>query len=230
MDTAPKQSAPLDEAAGLAAKEPTTDARTAGTATPPSSTRLSPDRRRYHRVDIRLLGRFMRADRREYPCQILNMSPGDAALLAPVDAEIGERLVVYIDHIGRIEGDVARGFEGGFAVSIQASRYKREKLASQLTWLINRDKLDLAEDRRFERLVPKNPFTKLALADGTEQNCRVLDVSLSGASVAIDPKPPIGAEATLGLMRSRVVRHHDHGIGIQFLDVQDLAAIKRHFG
>lgn len=192
--------------------------------------RLSLDRRRYHRVNIRLFGRFMREDRREYPCQIVNMSPGDAAMLAPVTGEIGERLVVYVDHIGRIEGVLARVFEGGFAIRIQATSYKREKIANQLTWIINRERLNLAEDRRYERVVPKNPFTKIILSDGTDHNCRVLDVSLSGASVAINPKPKVGSEVTLGLMRGRVVRHHEHGVGIQFLDIQDMAAIKRHFG
>jgi hypothetical protein len=192
--------------------------------------RITPDRRRFKRVRINLLGRFMRANQEEYPCQVVNMSPGDVAVLSPVNGEIAERIVLYIDHIGRIEGEIARLIDGGFAVRIQATGYKREKIANQLTWLINRDRLNLAEDRRFERVVPKNPFTKIALPDGVVQNCRVLDVSLSGASIAINPKPEIGADVVVGLMRGRVVRHHEHGIGIQFLDVQDDVALRRHFG
>jgi hypothetical protein len=37
---------------------------------------LSEERRRFQRVSVNLLGRYMLLDRREYPCQVSNMSPG----------------------------------------------------------------------------------------------------------------------------------------------------------
>ena len=37
---------------------------------------LSEERRRFQRVRVNLLGRYMLADRREFPCQITDMSPG----------------------------------------------------------------------------------------------------------------------------------------------------------
>lgn len=192
--------------------------------------KLVPDRRRFKRVSLRLLGRFMRADTREYPCQLVNMSPGDMAILSPIAAELGERIVVYVDHVGRIEGEVVRIFKGGFALMIHAGAYKREKLANQLTWLINREHFDSAEERTHERVVPKKALAKLVFANGDAQDCRVLDVSLSGASVAINPKPEIGTEVVLGLMRGQVVRHHDQGIGIRFSEIQNPDALERNFG
>jgi hypothetical protein len=36
---------------------------------------LSQERRRHQRVRVNLLGRYMLPDRREYPCQVSNMSP-----------------------------------------------------------------------------------------------------------------------------------------------------------
>ena len=41
------------------------------------------DRRRHQRVKVNLLGRYMLSDRQEYPCQVVNMSPGGMALIAP---------------------------------------------------------------------------------------------------------------------------------------------------
>ncbi|MBS0530873.1 MAG: PilZ domain-containing protein, partial [Proteobacteria bacterium] len=38
------------------------------------------ERRRFQRVKIHLLGRYMLPDRREFPCQIVNMSPGGLAM------------------------------------------------------------------------------------------------------------------------------------------------------
>ena len=42
----------------------------------------SEERRRFQRVRVDLLGRYMLADRREFPCQVVNMSPGGMAVIA----------------------------------------------------------------------------------------------------------------------------------------------------
>ena len=65
---------------------------------------LSDERRRFQRVRVNLLGRYMLPDRREFPCQVTDMSPGGMALVAPVAAELRERVIAYVDHIGRLEG------------------------------------------------------------------------------------------------------------------------------
>ena len=192
--------------------------------------RIVPDRRKYRRVPVDLGGRFMREDKEDFPCRVVNMSAGGMALIAPMICEPGERIVAYLDVIGRIEGIVARQIEGGFAVKIVAGPHKREKIVNQLTWLINRERLGLAEGRRHERVVPKNPSSKLILPNGETYECRVIDVSLSGASIASLVKPPIGTIVVLGRMRGRVVRHHDKGLAIQFADLQDPDSIARSFG
>ena len=172
----------------------------------------------------------MREDKQEYPCQVINMSPGGMALLSPVTCDDGERVVCYLDNFGRIEGVVARSFEGGFALRILASLYKREKIANMLTWMINQEMLGLAEERQHERVVPRNPSSKLILPNGEVHPCRVIDVSLSGASIASTVRPPIDTLVILGRMRGRVVRHHDQGVAIQFADLQDPDSLARSFG
>src|SRR5690606_24814525 len=104
---------------------------------------------------------------------------------------------------------ITRRIEGGFAMTIVASERKRDKLAAQLTWLANKHELDLPEDRRHERVSPRNPVTLLQLGDGRQYQCRIIDLSLSGAAVEIDVKPAIGVQVTLGSMRGRVVRHFE---------------------
>ena len=61
-------------------------------------------------------------------------------------------------------------------------------------------------------------------------NCRVIDVSLSGASVACTVKPEIGTMVILGRMRGRVVRHHEQGLALQFAKLQDPDSLARTFG
>ncbi len=133
-------------------------------------------------MKVHLLGRYMLPDRREFPCQIINMSPGGLALLAPGIGNVGDRVIAYLDHIGRVEGKITRIIDNGFAMTVGATARKRDKLAAQLTWLANRDILNLPEDRRHDRIVPRNPIAVLTLEDGTKMTCRIIDLSLSGAA------------------------------------------------
>jgi hypothetical protein len=182
----------------------------------PSLKALNEDRRRHQRVRVNLLGRYMLADRREFPCQVVNMSPGGMALIAPVAGNAGERVIAYVDHLGRLEGHIARLFQNGFAMTIAATPRKRDKLAAQLTWLANRHLLASPEDRRHGRRVPRNPIGRLVLANGVNLSCRIIDVSESGAGIATDQRPPLGSLVMLGKIQGRVVRHLEEGFAIEF--------------
>ena len=182
----------------------------------PSLRTLSAERRRFQRVKVNLLGRYMMADRREFPCQVVNMSPGGMALIAPLGGVAGERVIAYVDHLGRLEGQIARLFQNGFAMTISATARKRDKLAAQLTWLANRHILGLPEDRRHGRIVPRNPVGRLIMPNGVNLTCRIIDVSESGAGIATDQRPPIGTLVTLGKVQGRVVRHLEDGFAIEF--------------
>lgn len=162
----------------------------------------------------------MLENRREYPCQTIDMSPGSCAVLAPVVGALGERVVAYFDHVGRVEGHIARLFDGGFAMSIESTPRKRDKMAAKLTWLANRYHLNLAEDRRHERVTPATSSAKLTLPDGRVYTATIVDLSLSGAALAVEYKPPIGTPLRIGAIRATVVRHSEEGIAIEFAMLQ----------
>ena len=44
------------------------------------------------------------------------MSPGGLALLAPGIGNVGDRVIAYFDHIGRVEGRITRIIDNGFAI------------------------------------------------------------------------------------------------------------------
>lgn len=180
---------------------------------------------RFQRVRVSLLGRYMLADRREFPCQILAMSPGDAVVVAPVADGVGERVIAYVDHIGRIEGTITAEAEGGFVMELVASARKRDKMAAQLTWLANKDVLNLPEDRRHERVVPDNRHSSIVLDDGRRYDCKIMDISLSGAAVEMSVRPAMGTPVTLGRMRARVVRHFSNGVAVEFTSVQEMLTV-----
>lgn len=174
------------------------------------------ERRRHARVGLTLLGRYMMADRQEYPCETTDMSPGGVLLRAPVCGEIGDRVIVYLEHLGRIEGTITRHVPGGFALSISAAARKKDKLASQLTWLANRQALGLPEDRRHERITPKVLSTTIKLDSGRTIAVRLIDISLSGAAMTTSYKPALGVGLLIGSTTAKVVRHFQDGIAVEF--------------
>ena len=188
----------------------------------PRSLPLAEERRRHQRVKVNLLGRYMLADRREFPCQVVNMSPGGIALVAPVSGDPGERVIAYVDHLGRLEGKIARLLDTGFAMTVEATLRKRDKLAAQLTWLANRNILNLPEDRRHGRFIPRKAMARLILPNGNNVTCRIIDLSESGAAVAISPelRPVVGAMVTIGKATGRVVRHIEDGFAVEFTRLQ----------
>jgi hypothetical protein len=184
---------------------------------PEGSEHKGPDRRRYPRFTLSLPGRFMRPDKLDYPCRLKDISVGGAAFVTATQPAVGEKVIVYLMHLGGLEGAVVRRTSDGFAMSITATQRKRDNLASRIQLLMSR--ADIAETD--ERISPRTPSTGLAtlmLPDGTVLECAMLDVSGSGVSVVTPIKPPIGSEVILANERAVVVRHHDDGIAVEFVN------------
>ena len=146
--------------------------------------------------------------------------------LARVDmGGVGERVIAYLDLIGRIEGTILSLIDGGFVMDLVASPRKRDKMAAQLTWLANKDVLDLPEDRRHERVVPDIRHSTVVLDDGRRYNCKIIDISLSGAAIELDVRPASGTNITLGRMRARVARHFQNGVAVEFISAQEMLTV-----
>lgn len=174
------------------------------------------ERRRHQRVKVVLPGRYMLEDRREYPCRTIDISPGGVAFAALAKGRLGERVVAYLTQIGRVEGTIARHFDEGFAIQMKLPPLKREKLADQLTWLANRQALGMAEDRRHERIAPRHLHVTMKMPSGHEHLGKLIDVSISGAALAVAAKPPIGSSVVIGETAAQIVRHFEGGVAVEF--------------
>src|SRR5262249_3218344 len=87
-------------------------------------------------------------------------------------------------------------------------------------WLANRKILNLPEDRRHDRIVPRNPNSVLTFEDGSKVPCRILDLSLSGAAVTSANRPAVGTALALVRVHARVVRHLEEGFALEFVHAQ----------
>ncbi|MFT3811510.1 MAG: PilZ domain-containing protein [Micropepsaceae bacterium] len=176
------------------------------------------DERRHRRVVITLPVRFMAETGEEHRAMLFDMSPGGISLTSDLRPEIGARLVLYIEDIGRCEGAVVRHHEYGFALRLIATQNRRDRIAERLTFHANRHRLR-DDDLRMHERTEHDHQTRCLMPDGAEQSCRVIDLSLTGAAIALDRRPVIGAEVVIGRIQGRVVRHLPQGIAIRFLAV-----------
>jgi hypothetical protein len=172
------------------------------------------ERRRHRRLSVGLAGRCMLQDRREFVCRVIDLSLGGIAVAIPAVARIGERVVAYLDRIGRFEGRVARLVEGGFAMALDLTVHGRGKLARFLSRLGGETAVG---DRRHERRLLGDFVSRLVTADGSALECRVVDLSISGAAVTFrGAHPPLGSRVRLGSTVGRVARRFDRGVAIAF--------------
>ena len=173
------------------------------------------DRRRHQRVDLPLKARFMTTDGHERAGVVLNISAGGAMLRAKYPPAFGQSIILYIDQIGRIEGKVVRSNKNCFAVSYHKRRDKSAKVADQLTSALNQRRR--STDRRINPRIIHDARATVYLEDGRAFDCSILDISLTGASIEISPRPPLGMHLILGRMTAKVVRRHENGVGVVFL-------------
>jgi hypothetical protein len=179
-----------------------------------TSAAQSDERRNYNRIPVSIAGRYMLENKREFACRTTDISSGGASLAAPVRGDIGERVILYLDYMGRLEGIIVRHTEPGFAVIFVLTNHKRDRVADQLTWLLNRDCLN-EFDRRHERIVPLLRHCVM-LESGKEHIVKLIDVSMSGAAIATDHKLPHEAKVILGTTPGRVIRSFENGVAVEF--------------
>ncbi|HEY1960879.1 MAG TPA: PilZ domain-containing protein [Rhizomicrobium sp.] len=184
--------------------------------------RAREERRRYRRVAVELKGRvFVPDEEREASCTIVDMSPGGAQVACEFIPPPETSVVLYIDGFGRFEGVVARPpkgewTEGKFGVRFNCTALKRERVAEQLTLYLNQGTIDPTAMRRHDR-TPTKGLARFTRASGEVVSCEVLDLSVSGVSLTTEARPPIGELVLIGQMAGRVARHHETGIGVEFV-------------
>jgi hypothetical protein len=177
------------------------------------------EKRRFRRVKLPLTGRlYVPETQEESNCAIEDISPGDASLLCTLKEEPKGRAILYLDALGRFEGPIVRANEGGFVMTFSCSQQKREKLADQLSFEMNRHLLTESELRRSDRVeAVGGSVTHFTRSTGEQVRCGIIDLSMTGVSLRSDVRPPIGEHILVGHRAGRVARHHDDGVGVEFL-------------
>jgi hypothetical protein len=104
----------------------------------------------------------------------------------------------------------------------------REKFASKLIWLDNKQKHPGTRDgRKHTRLIPATAHSTLTFGDGSTRGCFVIDMSVSGVAVSADLQPHIGMPLAVGACVGRVVRLLPQGFAVKFIEQQSRNDLER---
>ncbi len=173
----------------------------------------------HRRVPWATRARGLTADGEEFIAQTLDICAGGIRLTVDHPLRVGEELILYLDEIGRVEGTVVRPLEeNGFAIALRTPLRKRDKIADQLTWLINRDRLNLSEERIAERRHGSGQVV-VTFGQGTTIACAVVDMSVFGVALRTKgPRPMLGVKVTVGDRTGSCVRFFDGGFAVDFRD------------
>lgn len=181
--------------------------------------RLSTEKRAHPRISLVLGGRIMLQDRREYASTSVDASLQAMTLRTDARPRLGERIIGYFDTIGRIEGHVERIAGDHVVITLSTTLRKRDRLASQMTWLANRDILNLPEDRRNDRIVPNDPRIEVRRLGDFETPPvmgHLIDISTTGAGVSVNGRFLKDDQLMLGSTPAKVMRVFEGGVAVEF--------------
>jgi hypothetical protein len=191
------------------------------------------ERRTDVRIVLNLPGHFALASRRtvdgkrrEFPCRVVHMTCHALSLATPVTAELGGRVIAHVPEFGKLEGPIIRVLDGGFIMELIMPKNERYELAAKIEWYDKRKNHDIEDSRRSARIIPRNPYSTLVLADGTTTDCLVKDVSTTGVAIHADLMPEIGSPVAVGKVVGRVVRRFSDGFAVHFIQEQDPEAVE----
>ena len=161
---------------------------------------------------------------RQFECEILKISPHMINLSAPVTGAVGNWVVAYFEHLGKLEGPIIQIQQRALVMKIFGTNEDRAKVANKLAWITDAEKPQAR--RHFPRMVPVNPESIVSLPGEPALPCEVIDYSLGGAAVYADASPAIGSVVKIGKVLGRVVRLFGGGFAVSFMAVQNPQSVE----
>ena len=176
------------------------------------------ERRAFPRLKSRINVRLLVNSSIDGQGLVLNFSASGAGIESDIDVAPGDRIVLHLEGGSRFEGVVARLFNGGFGVEFGMHESKRQRLVNALE-TIGEDAEEMTalplKQRVANRIGGFRGKTLCRTAAG-DIECRLVDMSLSGAAIETDKPLNVGDAVMLGQTRGRVVRRDGDVYGVQF--------------
>lgn len=155
------------------------------------------------------------------PTETKLVTPELVRFATPFPAVLSDRAFVYVESLGLIRGVISRAMGPTSEMDIEMTLNERSKLASRILWADMQAGFRGTDLRRFPRFEPAHPESSIRLPDGTLSECRIANISPTGAAIVSNLRPPLSTAVILGQIHSEIRRHTNDGFAVEFLTVQD---------
>ena len=160
------------------------------------------------------------------PTETKLVTPELVRFATPFPAVLSDRAFVYVESLGLIRGVISRAMGPTSEMDIEMTPNERSKLAARILWADMQAGFRGTDLRRFPRFEPTHPESSIRLPDGSLSECRIANISPTGAAIISSLRPPLSTEVILGQIHSEIRRHTNDGFAVEFLTVQDPALLE----
>lgn|GEM_PF-4012231 len=184
---------------------------------------MSKEKRAHPRIDGEIAANILINNEENAVARVLDVSAGGIGFLFKGEIAPGDHIVAHLDGGTRLEGDVVRIFEGGFAITLAMSDHKRQRLAETL----DRER---ARGRALDRLTLERRIAKRVTGMSQSVVCetanrrfpvRIVDMSLTGVAIETEEKLDLDALVIVGKMRGSVIRREGNRYGVRLLAAEE---------
>ncbi|MCI5046736.1 MAG: PilZ domain-containing protein [Aquisalinus sp.] len=178
---------------------------------------------RYKRTPVKMPVRLLIENVVESKGVIIGMSVNELTAASRHQVKKGDEIVAYINGRDRVAGVVSRTMGNVFAIKMTLPKPKQERLIELLmVELAKRDGLisdsDVVTEKRFAiRRKVSDRESICVLPDKQEYKCSVIDISLTGLGIEIEPVLKIGQIVRVGRIKAKVVRKISNGYGLELV-------------
>jgi hypothetical protein len=175
------------------------------------------NRRVYKRVRTAIPGTFCSPSTADAQgCVVTDISLGGARIECAEAPPVGAQIVLHADGFDEMPAAVVRTTPHGVGICFDCTPEARERLAAKIMAYVGGDRRGQPRTLRDEHLEAAT-YHRFTRSDGSAVDFEVIDLSLSGAALATEIKPPVGEVITIGKSRGRVARHFENGIAVEFV-------------
>lgn len=176
------------------------------------------ERRAFPRLRSKINARLLVNNTDDSEGVVSDFSASGAAVESALEVSPGDRIVLHLEGGNRFEGVVARCFEGGFGVEFGMHESKRQRLINALESVTDdaSEMTSLPLQQRVANRVGGFRGKAVCRTEEGEVECRLIDMSLSGAAIETDADLKLGSVVSLGQTKGRIVRKEGKVFGIQF--------------
>lgn len=176
------------------------------------------ERRAFPRLKSKMNARLLVNNTDDSEGVVSDFSASGAAVESALEVSPGDRIVLHLEGGNRFEGVVARCFEGGFGVEFGMHESKRQRLINALESVTDdtSEMTSLPLKQRVASRVGGFRGKAVCRTDAGDVECRLVDMSLSGAAIETDADLKIGERVSIGQTSGRIIRCEGNVYGIQF--------------